>query len=324
MSIACLMSLWLVLTSENRRQRILCTVLLMVNAVSYLLAFSMGSLGVFVAACVLMLVLSPKETRSGLFLLLLQTAVIALIVGAVSVKGFGDTITGSPLPMIMLVVGCVAACLLEIGVRGKLAERLADKGKLLIGAVAGIVVVITVYLIAALNVTGAYTFGTEGDFRRTADLPAGDYMLSVNASAPANVRVAYKNTNNLVQNNETDLANASTDNDITFTVPEDSKLVFFYISCDQPGVTVNTATYNGAKDGSVKLGYKLLPAFIADRIQDLTANGNVVQRGVYRQDAIKLWKTAPVFGRGLGGFENGVASVPGLLLRDQIRPQPLR
>ena len=309
MSVACLMSLWLVLTSESRRQRILCTVLLMVNAVSYLLAFSMGSLGVFVAACVLMLVLSPKETRSGLFLLLLQTAVIALIVGAVSVKGFGDTITGSPLPMIMLVVGCVAACLLEIGVRGKLAERLADKGKLLIGAVAGIVVVITVYLIAALNVTGAYTFGTEGDFRRTADLPAGDYTLSVNASAPANVRVAYKNTNNLVQNNETDLANASTDNDITFTVPEDSKLVFFYISCDQPGVTVNTATYNGAKDGSVKLGYKLLPAFIADRIQDLTANGNVVQRGVYRQDAIKLWKTAPVFGRGLGGFENGVASV---------------
>lgn len=285
MSVACLMSLWLVLTSESRRQRILCTVLLMVNAVSYLLAFSMGSLGVFVVACVLMLVLSPKETRSGLFLLLLQTAVIALIVGAVSVKGFGDTVTGSPLPMIMLVVGCVAACLLEIGVRGKLAERLADKGKLLIGAVAGIVVVITIYLIAALNVTGAYTFGTEGDFRRTADLPTGDYTLSVDASAPVNVRVAYKNTNNLVQNNETDLANASTDNDITFTVPEDSKLVFFYISCDQPGVTVNTATYTGAKDGSVKLGYKLLPAFIADRIQDLTANGNVVQRGVYRQDA---------------------------------------
>ena len=99
--------------------------------------------------------------------------------------------------------------------------------------------------------------------------------------------------------------------------PEDSKLVFFYISCDQPGVTVNTATYTGAKNGSVKLGYKLLPAFIADRIQDLTANGNVVQRGVYRQDAIKLWKTAPVFGRGLGGFENGVASVQEMCIRDR-------
>ncbi|MBD9068951.1 MAG: hypothetical protein EGP70_05040, partial [Butyricicoccus sp.] len=72
---------------------------------------------------------------------------------------------------------------------------------------------------------------------------------------------------------------------------------------------LSAADYTGAKDGSVKLGYKLLPAFVADRIQDLTANGNVVQRGVYRQDAIKLWKTSPVFGRGLGGFENGVVSV---------------
>ncbi len=100
--------------------------------------------------------------------------------------------------------------------------------------------------------------------------------------------------------------------------------MFFYISCDRPGVTVNTATYNGAKDGSVKLGYKLLPAFIADRIQDLTANGNVVQRGVTVQDAIKLWKTAPVFGRGLGGFRERRCLGAGLLLRDQIRPQPLR
>ena len=73
-----------------------------------------------------MLVLSPKETRSGLFLLLLQTAVIALIVGAVSVKGFGDTVTGSPADDHAR-SRCVAACLLEIGVRGKLAERLADK-----------------------------------------------------------------------------------------------------------------------------------------------------------------------------------------------------
>ena len=95
---------------------------------------------------------------------------------------------------------------------------------------------------------------------------------------------------------------------VTFTVPEDSKLVFFYFGGEQ-GATLNEAAYTGAKDGSVKLGYKLLPAFIADRIQDLTANGNVVQRGVYRQDAIKLWKTSPVIGRGLGGFENGVVSV---------------
>lgn len=309
MSIACLLSLWLVLTAESRKQKILCTILLMVNAVSYLLAFSMGSLGVFVVACLLMLALSPKEQRTGLFLLLLQTAVVALIVGAVSVKGFGDTITGSPLPMLVLVLGCVAGCALEVFVREKVSAALSEKGKMLIGVIAGIVVVMAVYLVAALFVTGAYTFGTEGDFRRTANLSAGEYTLTMDASAPVGVRVAYKNTSNLIQNNETDLVSGTSDAPITFTVPEDSELVFFYFSCSEPGVTIHSATYDGAASGSIKLGYKLLPAFIADRIQDLTANGNVVQRRVYWQDAIKLWQTAPIFGRGLGGFENGVVSV---------------
>ena len=309
MSIACLLSLWLVITAETRKQKILCTILLMVNAVSYLLAFSMGSLGVFVVACLLMLALSPKEGRISLFLLLVQTAAVALVVGAISVMGFGDAATGSPLPMIMLVLGCAAACVLEVFVRGKVADALANKGKLLIGIIVGILVLIAVYLVAALNMTGPYTFSAESDFRRTADLSAGEYTLTMDATAPVNVRVTYKNTNNLIQNNETDLASGTSDEQVTFTVPEDSELVFFYFSCSEPGVTINSATYSGAQEGSLKMGYTILPSFIADRIQDLSANGNVVQRGVYRQDAIKLWQTSPIIGRGLGGFENGVVSV---------------
>lgn len=309
MSIACLLSLWLVITAETRKQKILCSILLMVNAISYLLAFSMGSLGVFVAACLLMLALCPKEKRIGFFLLLLQTAIVALIAGAVSVTGFGDTVTGSPVPMLMLVIGCAAACVLEVFAREKIADALAGKGKLLIGVIAGIIVVVLIYLIAALNMTGPYTFGTEGDFRRTADLSAGEYTLTMDATGTVNVRVAYKNTSNLIQNNETDLASGTSDEAVTFAVPEDSELVFFYFSCSEPGVTINSASYTGTQDGSLKVGYTILPSFIADRIQDLTANGNVVQRGVYRQDAIKLWLTSPIIGRGLGGFENGVVSV---------------
>ena len=309
MSIACLLSLWLVITAETRRQKILCSILLTVNAVSYLLAFSMGSLGVFVVACLLMLALCPKEGRIGFFLLLVQTAAVALVVAAVSVSGFGDTVTGSPVPMLMLIVGCAAACALEVFVRERVMNMLAGKGKLLIGIIAGIIVLIVVYLVTALSMTGPYTFGTEGDFRRTADLSAGEYTLTMDATAPVNVRVAYKNMNNLIQNNETDLASGTSNGAVTFTVPEDSELVFFYFSCSEPGVTINTASYTGAQEGSLKLGYTILPSFIADRIQDLSANGNVVQRGVYRQDAIKLWQTSPIIGRGLGGFENGVVSV---------------
>ena len=137
------------------------------------------------------------------------------------------------LPMIMLIVGCAAACVLEIFVREKLVARLADKGKLLIGLVAAVAVIAVVYLVAALNVTGSYTFGTEGEFRRAISLPAGDYSLSMQADGSTSVRVTYKNTNNLVQNNETDLASGSADAPVTFTVPEDSKLVFFYFGGEQ-------------------------------------------------------------------------------------------
>lgn len=59
--------------------------------------------------------------------------------------------------------------------REKLVARLADKGKLLIGLVAAVAAIAVVYLVAALNVTGSYTFGTEGEFRRAISLPAGDY-----------------------------------------------------------------------------------------------------------------------------------------------------
>lgn len=308
LSIACLLSLWLCLTAKTRGQKLRCTVLLTINVVSYLLAFSMGSLGIFVLAALLMLALCPKEERIGLFLLLFQTAVVALATAAVSVGGFGDTVTGSLRPLLALAGGCVVACLLEVLVRDKLTHALAGRGKLLFGIVLALVVAAVVYLVAALQLTGPFTFGGEGDMRRTADLGPGEYTLTVNATAPVKVRVAYKNEGNLVQNNDTFLADGSSDAPITFTVPADSELVFFTFY-GQSGTVIQEALYDGAASGGLKMGYKLLPEFIADRIQDLSANGNVVQRGVYRKDALRLFATSPLLGRGLGGFENGVTSV---------------
>lgn len=309
MAMACLLSLYLALTADTNRQRVLCGILLTVNTVSYLLAFSMGSLGVFVLACVLMLVLCPKESRMSLFLLLVQTAVVALAAGMVAARGFSDTVSGSLLPLIVLIAGCVVFCLLEVFVRARVTEAFQGKGKLMLILAAVLVVAAAAYLVAGLNVTGAYTFRETSDFTRTADLGAGEYTLAVEASAPVNVRVAYKNTNNLIQNTDTELATGTSDAPVAFAVPEDSELVFVTFSGGTPGVTIETAAYSGAVSGDLKLGYKLLPAFIADRIQDLSANGNVVQRGVYRQDALRLFATSPIIGRGLGGFENGVVSV---------------
>lgn len=310
MSIACLLSLYLVLSAQSRRQKILSTVLLMINAVSYLLAFSMGSLGVFVVACLLLLALCPgADKRIDCLLLLVQTAVVALIVSMIAVRGFGETATGSPLPLLMLAIGCAAAVLLEVFVRGKIVTALAGRGKAMLIAGGAVAVAIVAYLIIGLQIAGPYTFGQTASFLRATDLPAGDYTLNVTASGPVTVEVYYKTTSNLVQNNQTDLLSADAAQPISFSIPKDSRLVFFRFSSAEPGTVVESAAYTGASEGAVKLNYKLLPAFIADRVQDLSANGNVVQRQVYLQDALRLFKTSPVIGRGLGGFQNGIVSV---------------
>ncbi|MFQ7689197.1 MAG: hypothetical protein ACLRIO_04070 [Butyricicoccus sp.] len=186
-------------------------------------------------------------------LLLLQTAVIALIVGAVSVKGFGDTVTGSPADDHAR--SRLRRCLSARDRRAASYERLAIRqaadrcGCRYRGR--------DHHLSDRALVTGAYTFGTEA-IRRTADLPGRRLHAECGCLRAGKRACCVQNTNNLCRITKPTFANASTDNDITFTVPEDSK------SCSstflRSGVTINTATYTGAKDGSVKLGYKLLPA----------------------------------------------------------------
>ena len=69
-------------------------------------------------------------------------------------------------------------------------------------------------------------------------------------------------------------------------------------------------SYAGAAgEGTVRLGYRLLPGFIANRLQGLRANQNAIQRLVFFEDGLKLFARSPVLGQGLGAFENGVRSV---------------
>ena len=54
-------------------------------------------------------------------------------------------------------------------------------------------------------------------------------------------------------------------------------------------------SYGGTSSGSLKLHYKLLPEAIAERIQNLFSEGNVVQRLVYCQDGLKLFQRSPLW-----------------------------
>lgn len=67
----------------------------------------------------------------------------------------------------------------------------------------------------------------------------------------------------------------------SFTVPEDSMVVYFNFTASQ-AVSLDSVSYTGANGSdSVPLGYKLLPSFIANRLQGLWANQNAIQRLVF-------------------------------------------
>ena len=93
-----------------------------------------------------------------------------------------------------------------------------------------------------------------------------------------------------------------------FTAPADNRSVTFVFTADST-VRITAASYGGTSSGSLKLHYKLLPEAIAERIQNLFSEGNVVQRLVYCQDGLKLFQRSPLVGVGMGGFENGIYSV---------------
>lgn len=70
-----------------------------------------------------------------------------------------------------------------------------------------------------------------------------------------------------------------------FAVPEDSLVVYFNFSAPET-VRVESVTYqNEEASGSVPLGYRLLPGFIANRLQGLFANENAIQRVVFSRTA---------------------------------------
>lgn len=95
----------------------------------------------------------------------------------------------------------------------------------------------------------------------------------------------------------------------SFTVPEDSLVVYFTFSTPED-CTIQSAIYTGNGGvGEIPLDYTLLPSFIANRLQGLWANENAIQRLVFFSDGLKLFCRSPIIGLGLGGYENSIKSV---------------
>ncbi len=303
--IGVLLSLGLVCHCEEGRKRIGCLVLLYVNALGFLLAFSMGASAFIALAFLVLLALETREKRAGLLLLMIETLILVVISAAlISATSFSQWDGARPVPLLCTILGAAALCLADRFPGRRLAEKLGKHGKLVVILIAAVLVLAALFAAAAWNLTGEITLAPGESLRRAAYPEPGDYTLSLQAEGALNVRIVSQNRQETMMHTETTLYSGAA-SEAAFTVPEDSQVVYFTFTAPQ-GAHIASASSGGE---TIPLRYLLLPEFISNRLQGIFANENAIQRLVFFEDGIKLFHRRPLIGLGMGAFENAIMSV---------------
>jgi len=309
MALAVLISLNLVINANDKKNSLLPKILLAVNSLAYLLAFSLGSLFMFAVACLLMIAVSDKSRRVSLFILMLETAVLTFFMAFLAMAGLGKTGAVSFVSFIAIILNALLLVIIDDRVRPVVANKLNANKKLLSLCIIIIITVTAGYLAAAFTTTGSIALNQTEVIMRAIYVEGGDYSLDIESSDQVNVSVESQNEYDLMRHSSSSLFSGSNEQAIKFTVPDNSKIVMIYFSSQEKDVVINSAQYHGTEEGRIHLNYPLLPGIIANRLQNLFANENMVQRTIFFEDGLKLFSKSPLIGRGLGGFENGVYSV---------------
>ena len=300
-AIGVLLSAALVCGAEKRWQRILFTVTLSFSAFAFLLVFSMGAMACFAAAVVVYLIFAGKG-RSAALLRMLGAAVPTLVCGFIAFALFNSE--RSALVLALLLANAGVSVLLELTVSARLSAVLEQHEKLAFGVLIGAVLCVVVYAVAALYVTGSYTFGMA--IYRSARLNAGEHTITVEADGEVWLTIFSRDRLELLNMTQTGLYDGPAEGAVAFEVPEGSKITVVRMSAAE-GVTVRGAVIDGEQ--ALPLRHKLLPGFASERIQYVGASTSEEQRATFREDALKLWQLSPIVGSGVGAFETGVTRV---------------
>lgn len=305
------LSLTLAINAESKNQRLLALSCLAINAMTYVLLFSMGSIGVFVVASLAMLIFSDKEHRITTLILMVEALITTLLFTVIALTTLGES---EYLPLACIILNVVSLCALDTFMRKTIVEKVAAHTKASLVVLVALVVLVFGYIVAGLNVTGPLTIAKDETIMRAIYPESGQYSLTatLDVGSNVNVRIITQNMDNLKIHNDT-LLYYGPITEAVFEVPEDSEIIKMYMTGASDVNIIQELKYFPTSDASkseeIKLDYTLLPSIAANRIQDLGANQNTIQRIVFFEDGLKLFKQSPIIGNGLGSFETEVGSV---------------
>ncbi len=307
--IGTLLSLGLASDKTQPKEKLTYNSVLFINSLSFVLAFSMGATASIGVAFIVLLIVCGNEKRGRMLVLMVETLICALGAAAViSATSFDDWDGINLIPIVVLVLGAAAHSALDIYVGDKISAKLDPKKTAVV--LIAIALVVVVFVVLALCVTGELALAAGESVRRSAYPDAGEYTLEVESNAPnLTVTVISQNYQETMMHTETVLYTGLASG-ACFTVPEDSIVTYLtFASPDSDAALTSAVLVCGEKREAISLGYPLLPSFIVNRLQGLRANENAIQRTVFFSDGLKLAARSPIIGHGMGGFHSGFKSV---------------
>lgn len=304
-----LLGLGLSVSATNRRERYLHLSCLFLNALAFVLAFSMGASGTILVAFLVVLAFEQQERRAPLLILMLETMAITLCASFPIFLTSFDAWDGiQPIPLLCAVGGSALLCLVDRTVGTRAAALLGRYAKATLALILAVVVAAGIFATVALNVTGPAKLDAGELLRRSAYPAPGTYQLACISSGPVTVTVESQNESDTMMHTSTVLYQGDAQT-ASFTVPEDSLVVYFNFALTEQGTVDQVLLQGDGGEETLKLGYPLLPGFIANRLQGLFANQNAIQRTVFFRDGLLLFQRSPIIGLGMGSFENAILGV---------------
>lgn len=307
--IGVMLSLGLVLSSAGKKERAVHTSCLAVTSLAFVLAFSMGGSGTIALAFLIYLALESRERRPHLFLLMAETLVVTLLSAMViSTTSFDAWVAQRPIPLACAVLNAAILPAMEVGINGRLSNKLRGHGRAAAIFLGGAAAAVAVYAVLAFQLTGPVSLEPGSNLYRSIYPEPGEYTVDIQADGPVSVQIYCYDREGIVLGRSTALYRGVA-LEAKFTVPERSEVVYFRVTSDQP-VNIDRISCSSVEETiEVPLRYRLLPGFMANRIQGLFANHSVMERLVFFEDGMKLFKKSPVIGLGLGAFESSLKSV---------------
>lgn len=305
LALGSLVSLYLADSVKRLWMRAVACVLLGMSAMGFFLSLSRGAILCFALALLVWLIAAGKGKRLALFF---RTFFSALVVVVLSIPAMSSIAAGSMLPTLLTLVSGLLIFLLDWGVADRLVRLLEGRGKAVAGIVAVLAVLCGGYAVAAMTVTGPYTLDESGYLTRTVELEPGTYTISGNWDGDVSVRVFAQSELDLLRRTGTATQlYAGSIEDAVFAVTGDEARLSVQFQGEQGTVLRKITVSDGTE---IVLGRPLLPAFVANRLEDsLLTSNSFLQRVVFLQDGWKLFLRAPLLGSGLGSTEGLLTSV---------------